>query len=457
MNIEKELFQKYNVAVPRYTSYPPANFFHKDFSQEKCIEFIKASNSENTQNISFYIHIPFCSNLCYYCGCNTIISRNKTKLKTYVESLKKEIFLLKKYMNPERKVSQIHWGGGTPNYLSKELVKDLMQVFDENFEFIENPEIAMECHPAHLTFEYVDALAENKFNRISLGIQDFNSEVLKAVNREESKLPVKDLVNYIKAKNISVNLDFIYGLPFQEEENFKKTIEKAVELSADRLVTFSYAHVPWVKKVQKKLEKFDLPDVNKKTKLFDTALSLLTQNGYYSIGLDHFAKKNDELYKALETKTLHRNFQGYCTLETTGQVYALGVSGISQLNNAYLQNTKELSVYTEAIEKGHFPVEKAYFLNKEEKITRQVIETLMCNLFLDWNKVAKNHNSSVKEIKNTVNYSVEKLKDFESEKLLTFDENTISVNKRGQYFIRNIVSIFDPKLAGSGKRFSKAL
>jgi len=333
---------------------------------------------------------------------------------------------MKKVINSDRKISQIHWGGGTPNYLPLETVKDIMQVFFDNFNFIEKPEIAMECHPGHLTYEYIDGLIETKFNRLSIGIQDFDEKVLKAVNRDNSLIPVKELVQYIKAKGgVSVNLDFIYGLPFQEVENFTRTIKQAIDISPDRLVTFSYAHVPWVKKVQKKLEKYNMPDVTKKTQLFEIAYSLLTKNGYKAIGLDHFAKPADELSTALDSKNLHRNFQGYSTRETTGQVYALGVSGISQLSNAYMQNTKSVKVYTEKINKGLFPIEAIYFLNKEEKITREIIEELMCNLYLNWERVAQNHNLSVKEIKEIVEYSPNLLSDFKSEGLLDFDENTV--------------------------------
>jgi oxygen-independent coproporphyrinogen-3 oxidase len=212
-----------------------------------------------------------------------------------------------------------------------------------------------------------------------------------------------------------------------------------------------------VKKTQEKLEKFILPDVNKKTKLFEIAHKLLTQNGYISIGLDHFAKNDDELNIALENKTLHRNFQGYSTLETTGQVYALGVSGISQLSNAYFQSTKNIEKYQKSIENGKLPIEKVYFLNEEEKIIREIIDELMCNLYLNWEKIAKNHSTTIEKIKEIVEYSAEALKLFEAEKLLIFDENTIEIKPLGQYFIRNIVATFDPKLKNTDKRFSKAL
>jgi len=458
MHIPEELHQKYNVAVPRYTSYPPANFFHSNFSYTECEKQLLLSNEESIQNISFYLHIPFCSQLCFYCGCNTYISKNKKLIEEYVQAIKQEILIMKEFLSPDRKVSQIHWGGGTPNYLSATQIKDVMQVFYDHFSFIEEAEIAMECHPAHLTYSYIDELAQTGFNRISLGIQDFNELVLDAVNREKPAIPVEQLVDYIRSKHqISVNLDFIYGLPFQEKDNFSKTIEKALKIAPDRMVTFSYAHVPWVKKVQKKLEKYDLPNAQLKTTLFEKAYSVLTENGYIAIGLDHFAKSHDELSVAMKNKNLHRNFQGYSTRETTGQVYALGVSGISQLSNAYIQNTKDIKTYLQSVKQGKLAIENVYFLNFEEKVIREVIEELMCNLYLNWDNIAKNHQLEAEEVKSIVEYNKVNLDDFKKEQLLNYNNDEINVSQLGQYFIRNIASVFDVKLKGSQKQFSKSL
>lgn len=325
MNIPTHLLEKYNVPTPRYTSYPPANYFHEDYTNEDVNNALIASNSAHPQNISLYIHIPFCNKLCFYCGCNTIISRENKLMDSYIETLKKEIVLLKSKLDKNRKVSQVHWGGGTPNYLPIEKIESIMSTLNDNFDFIPQAEVAMECHPWHLTYDYVDRSIKIGFNRLSLGVQDFNDKVMESINRNHSEIPIPELVDYIRKQGIDVNLDFIYGLPFQSVETFTETIKQAIEISPNRLVTFSYAHVPWVKKAQKKLEKYDLPDANEKVKLFEVAYDLLTSNGYKAIGLDHFAKETDELYLALDEKKLHRNFQGYCTRETTGQVYALGL------------------------------------------------------------------------------------------------------------------------------------
>ena len=458
MKIPEALLQKYNVPTPRYTSYPPANYFHEGFTAEKNIAALVESNQSEPKNISFYLHIPFCGKLCHYCGCNTIISKDQGMIKNYVETLKKEILIYKNLLDPNRKISQIHWGGGTPNYLPIEEVEGIMAMFFNNFEFTQKPEIAMECHPAHLTFEYVDRLIKSGINRMSLGVQDFESNVMLAVNRDESIIPIDELVEYIKSKgDISVNLDFVYGLPFQTPESFNSTINKAVSANPDRLAIFSYAHVPWLKKAQKKLEKYDLPNAEQKIALFDAAYHVLTENGYVPIGLDHFAKPKDELSIALNTKTLHRNFQGYCTRETTGQVYALGVSGISQLDNAYPQNTKDIRIYKKAIEAGELPVEKVYFVNNDEKIIREVINELMCNNYLSFYRIATKYNITIDKLKTIVTFEEETIKQFEKEGLLIFKEDTIEITDEGQFFMRNIAASFDPKMKTNHKNFSKAL
>jgi len=450
--------EKYNVPTPRYTSYPPANYFSDNVSPKQAEEVILQSNNEKPENLSFYIHIPFCSRNCLYCGCNTVITKDKNKMNDYVKTLKKELSIVAGLIDDNRKISQIHWGGGTPNYLPVEDVEEIMDLFKQRFGFIENPEIAMECHPAHLTYEYLDRLIDAGFNRFSLGIQDFNKKVLETVHRDDTAIPVDELVSYLQdQRNISVNLDFIYGLPFQELASFEKTIKRAIEINPSRLAVFSYAHVPWVKPTQKKLESYGLPGSHEKITMFLAANRLLTQAGYRDIGLDHFAKSDDELTVALNTETLHRNFQGYSTLATTGQVYALGASGISQLNNAYLQNTKDLKKYHSMVEQGLLPIEKGYVLNREEKIIRNIIDELMCNLYLSWDKTAARFNTSPEEVKALTKISAEQLTEFQNEGFITFTDKEVNVTKTGKFFIRNIAAAFDPLMKVSEKKFSKAL
>jgi oxygen-independent coproporphyrinogen-3 oxidase len=458
MIFKASLFEKYNTPTPRYTSYPPANYFKKLKNYSDVIKAITHSNNENPQNISIYIHIPFCGQLCLYCGCNTKITNNKEVMKAYVDTLLKEIDLLKPLLNSDRKISQIHWGGGTPNYLPIEDIQRIMKRLRAHFDFIQTPEIAMECHPAHLTKKYTDELVKLGFNRLSFGIQDFSDKVLDTVHREKPLLPIEEIVAHIKSyKNLSLNLDFIYGLPYQTLNAYKETMQKAVALSPDRLAVFSYAHVPWIKKQQKSLEKYGLPTAEEKIELFQTAYNILSDNEYSAIGLDHFAKPDDELQIALKEKQLHRNFQGYCTLETTGQVYALGVSGISQTASAYLQNTKDINIYTKAINKGKFPVEKIYFVSDAEKIIRHIIEEIMCNMGVSLPDVAKQHQISLDEVYRITQVDFDSLANFEKEGFLSFKNDVLSLTATGQFFMRNIAATFDPTMKNNTKNFSKAL
>ncbi|MDX9881177.1 MAG: oxygen-independent coproporphyrinogen III oxidase [Prolixibacteraceae bacterium] len=458
MIFPEHLIEKYNVPVPRYTSYPPANFFSDTFTSEQYADLIRRSNNDQPENISIYIHIPFCSKICHYCGCNTHLTRNRDLMRIYVDALKKEIGMVAALLDPQRKVSQVHWGGGTPNYLPIEWIEEIMQLIAQKFTYTEKPEIAMECHPAHLDFDYSERLIKTGFNRISLGIQDFDKKVLDTVNRDDSVIPVSELVAFFRRyEHVGVNFDFIYGLPHQNPESFYRTIHKAVELSPDRLVTFSYAHVPWVRRAQKVLEVEGLASPQEKLKMFEAGYNLLKENGYHPIGFDHFAKAGDELTIALANKKLHRNFQGYCTRETTGQVYAFGATGISQLENSYAQNAKDVNSYVGLINQGIFTVEKGYELNDPEKIIRHVINEIMCNQYLDFDEVASKYSVSEKELKQTLDFSEEKLDEFIAEGLVQFGQNKLIVNEAGKLFSRNIASAFDPKLANSGKAFSKSV
>ena len=459
MKIPEKLIQKYNIPVPRYTSYPPANFFHENFGQEQYLKAIEASNREWPENISLYIHIPFCSKLCHFCGCNTQYTRDKEKLGRYVETVKKEIVMVKKRLDPRRKVSQVHWGGGTPNSLPIEMIRGIMDLIHENFEFIKKPEIAIECHPAMLDENYTEQLVLAGFNRFSLGIQDFNKEVLENVNRDAPNVPVKEIVGWIRSfENTGVNLDFIYGLPFQNEKSFSETIEKAVDISPDRMVTFSYAHVPWIKKAQKILEKRGLPEANEKLSMFEAGYKILTENGYTPIGLDHYAKETDDLSIALKNRNLHRNFQGYCTRETTGQVYAFGATGISQLESNYAQNEKNPEKYVELINSGQFTIVKGYHLELQEKIIRHVINEIMCNEYVSFTETAEKFNTSKEKIKSVLKFDKKLFKDFVEDGILEIESGeNFRVTKTGRFFIRNIAAQFDPNLQKETKKFSKAL
>lgn len=455
--INRDLLEKYNYPVPRYTSYPPANFFTEEFGPADYLKAVDESNQWNPQNISIYIHIPFCLKMCYFCGCNSYALRQAEVVEAYHKALIQEIKMVTSRLDKNRKVSQIHYGGGTPNAIPTEYLQEINELLFSTFQFIPDPEIAIEVNPAYLTFEQMTGLKKAGFNRFSLGIQDFDNEVLDAVNRDKAGMPVEDIIAFLKqdSPQMAVNLDFIYGLPKQTAVNFAKTISKAIELKPDRLVTFSYAHVPWVSKIQKKLEKEGLPAADEKIKMFEAAFSLLTQNGYEAIGMDHYANAADELTVARHNKQLHRNFQGYCTRRTTGQVYAFGVTGISQLEGVYAQNTKSIDQYIASINQGELTTIKGYSLTRQQVVVREVITELMCNEQVVWSDLSKLLGSSAEEIKKHTSYNPELLQQFADDGLISLSDEKIQISQQGQLFIRNVAASFDPLIQAGQTNYSK--
>ena len=456
MMVSQKLIEKYNIPVPRYTSYPPANHFYNHFTSHDYLSLIEQSNSNEPNHIAFYIHIPFCTKICYYCGCNACAISKTSKVDEYISALKTEIQKILPLIDKNRKVSQIHFGGGTPNAIGANYLAEINAIFFNAFDFIEKAEIAIECNPAYLDFKYIDGLIEAGFNRFSLGIQDFNLDVLKGVNRQPSSLPVEEFVSYLKSKNsaISVNLDFIYGLPGQTVESFSQTIAKAAKIRPNRLVTFSYAHVPWMKKHQQILEKKGLPSPDEKMEMFLASRKVMLSEGYAAIGLDHYVLPTDELNVALNNGMLHRNFQGYCTRRTTGQVYAFGVSSISQLGRGFSQNIKEVDEYISVIEKGELAVEKGYALSDSQIIVKEVIEELMCNGKLDFEAFTQKHKISIETLYSVTNFSWDKLSDFIVDGLVIRADNILIVTELGALFMRNIAAAFDPEYKQQINKYS---
>jgi oxygen-independent coproporphyrinogen-3 oxidase len=459
MNIAPHLLEKYNVPVPRYTSYPPANHFNEEVTGAEMEELIRTSNNWSPDHIGFYVHIPFCKKICFYCGCNACTLKSTNEVTRYVEALQQEIRLVAKELNQSRKVTQIHFGGGTPNSIPAEMLEEIVRSIRLEFSVSDTAEIAIETNPAYLDEVYIDTLLRVGFNRFSFGIQDFDPEVLKMVNREPSKLPVDQLIAMVKKSNeqAAVNLDFIYGLPGQDETTFRHTMEKAIALQPDRLVTFSYAHVPWLKKHQQILEKRGLPGPEEKTAMFLAGYGALTSAGYKPIGLDHFVQPEDELYQALQNKQLHRNFQGYCTRKTTGQVYALGITGISQLEKAYIQNTKSIDTYVDQLSRGILPVEKGLRVTDAQVVIREVITRLMCNKQLDWNLLSEELQVDLPDLKKILNDDPKQLAEMEADGLLHRTEHDLTVTETGSLFIRNIAALFDPDYRQQVNKYSKSV
>lgn len=453
--MKQSLLEKYNVPVPRYTSYPPANFFTDSFTSADYTSAIEMSNSARPNHISFYLHMPFCRSLCHYCGCNAYAMQKPEAVERYINAVHAEIDLVIKRLDPKRKIAQIHYGGGTPTALPARYLRELNAHLLSAFDCIEHPEIAIECHPGYADEVYLQELLAAGFNRFSLGIQDFDENVLRAVNRKPSLLPVADIFHLLKAHGAKVNMDFIYGLPLQTAAGFAETIRQAAALEPDRLVTFSYAHVPTIYKRQLILEKAGLPVSDEKSRMYTVACDLMESAGYKRIGMDHFVKPEDELYGALLDGRLHRNFQGYCTRRTTGQVYAFGVTGISQLSDAYCQNTKNIPEYIERVNNGKLPIIKGYKLSRAEQITREVIETLMCNYSIDWHAVAEQTGTTVKELRETVGYDEARMQEFQADGLIEYDADHLQITPGGRLFVRNVAASLDILMRNTDKLFSK--
>lgn len=454
--MQSEIIRKYNCPVPRYTSYPPANFFGP-LTEASYLHAIEASNTACQNHISFYIHMPFCRHLCHYCGCHSYPMGNTDTIEAYVRALHQEIDLVAKYLAPGRKISQIHYGGGSPTAIPIQMIRELNAHLLSIAPTIDKPEIAIECHPGYLTANDWQDLMACGFTRYSLGIQDLRESVLKVVGRKPSLMPVGDIIDLLHSKGASVNLDFIYGLSLQTEESFSHTIAQAIKWKPDRLVTFSYAHLPNMFPRQKALSRVGLPTDDEKNHMFETASRQLVAAGYQPIGLDHFVLPDDELSLALSQGELHRNFQGYCTRRTTGQVYAFGVTAISQLDNAYTQNGRDIQTYIDRINSGSLYVERGYLLTPQEKLVRAVVETLMCNYTLNWERLATTMAVTPDQLREACCYDEATMTDMVNDGLLTIEGQQMTVHTEGRPFVRNVAAALDPLMRHNDKQFSKPI
>lgn len=448
---------KYNVSVPRYTSYPPANYF-EPMDSTSYLKAIEDSNQVGSKKLSFYFHFPFCRRLCHYCGCNSyMMPQDKSQVARYVDALHHEIDLVAKHLDPTRPISQIHYGGGSPSVLPTSILQELNEHILSLFPKIEKPEIAIECHPGYLSAADWEALCNSHFTRFSIGVQDTDEKVLKAVGRTPSQMPIPEIVSILHAHGATVNTDFLYGLPYQTPDTFVQDIQKTIEVRPERLVTFSYGHVPWVFKRQQVLEKIGLPQPEVKQQMYDKAAQMLHEAGYQSIGLDHFVLPEDELYQALQNGQLYRNFQGYCTRRTTGQVYAFGVTGISQLDSFYAQNTKSIEEYLVATENDTLSTAKGYQLTPEQRIVKEVIERLMCNYRLQWAHIAKDLGITIEQVKAALHYDADQLQEMADDGIMNLSHEGITMTTEGHPFVRNVAAALDPLMVHTDKKFSKPI
>lgn len=440
-NIDLELIKKYDRPGPRYTSYPTAPQFNDSFTPEKYLdEVIRTNNQENPPDLSLYFHIPFCDTLCYFCGCNMIITRNRERIKEYTRYVKNEIDLLRSFIVEGRQTVQLHWGGGTPTHLNPDEITDLISYINGSFKFSPNAEEGCEIDPRGLTKAHLEALRNGGFNRISMGVQDFDEKVQKAVNRIQPEAMTREVVEWIRQlKFESINLDLIYGLPFQSAESFAKTVEAIIDISPDRIAVFNYAHVPWMKKHMALIKPDDLPLAEEKLEILKMTIEKLTSAGYIFIGMDHFAKPDDELAIALRDKKLYRNFQGYST-HAGADLYGFGITSISQIGRSYSQNVKKENEYFSLLNEGRLPVERGYYLSDDDLLRRHVITKIMCDFELDFGEVEKLYPV---EFEKYFAVSIEGLKEFMDDGLVELKDRKIVVTEMGRLLIRNIAMNFD--------------
>lgn len=445
--VDIEQIKKYDVPGPRYTSYPPANHFKPGLNEEFVIDRLRADN-EAEQDLSLYFHVPFCQTLCWYCGCNTVITKNQSHSATYAGYLEKELRLMSRVVNPRRRVTQIHLGGGTPTFLLPEEIRAIGESLRLHFEIAPDVEAGVEIDPRRLTFDHIAALREAGMNRVSLGVQDFDPQVQAAVNRVQPFERTLEVVEWIRTAGFrSLSVDLIYGLPFQTADSFRKTLDLTLSLDPDRLALFSYAHVPWIKPAQRLLKAETMPDAEMKLAILKLGVETLTREGYAYIGMDHFAKWGDELEIAQREGKLQRNFQGYSTRAGT-DIYGFGVSSISQTRDMYWQNEKDLGRYYARIDEGRLPVANGYALTEEDRIRREVIMRLMCDMKLDFRSMSARLGF---DFENRFQRELGAVGALEADGLVRRLADGFDLTDLGRLLIRNVAMCFDGYLASNAE------
>ncbi|WP_419777902.1 oxygen-independent coproporphyrinogen III oxidase [Malaciobacter marinus] len=454
--IDFKKFEKYSRPGPRYTSYPTAPEFSEEFTHKDLIEFYK--NQDDNRNLSLYIHLPFCRSACYFCGCNVIFTSKEDKKVRYIQYLKKELEILKKHLNTSRVVTQMHFGGGTPTFFSPEQLREVISMLKQTFtNFSDNAEISCEVDPRFFTKEHMDILKDGGFNRLSFGVQDIDPQVQKTIHRVQPYETTQEVMKIARDAGIkSINIDLIYGLPHQTAKSFHNTIEQVIKLNPDRLAVFNYAHVPWLMKTMRKFDESTFAPASEKLVILKDTIDFFTNNGYKMVGMDHFAKPEDELFKAIQKGELHRNFQGYTT-KGGADLIGIGLTSIGNGVDYYAQNYKDLKSYEQALDEGILPTFKGYKLSKDDEIRQFVIMEIMSNFSLNIPRVEKKFNIDFKEyFKN----DLPQLKEFIQAELLSINDEKIQVSPTGTMLIRNICMPFDAylkKIPENKRRFSKTI
>jgi oxygen-independent coproporphyrinogen-3 oxidase len=454
--IDFKKFEKYSKPGPRYTSYPTAPEFHTNFKEEDLIGRFKSQSDDRP--LSLYFHLPFCRSACYFCGCNVIFTSKEDKKVRYIEYIKKEMDILKKHLNTNRLVTQMHFGGGTPTFFSPSQLDEIIDYIKQTFpNFSPDAEISCEVDPRFFTQEHMDVLKKGGCNRLSFGVQDLDPQVQKTIHRIQPLETTQNVVNIARNAGIkSINIDLIYGLPHQTKESFRNTIEQIITLDPDRLAVFNYAHVPWMMKTQRKFDETTFAPPSTKLEILKDTIAFFTEGGYKMVGMDHFAKPEDELFQAISKGELHRNFQGYTT-KGGADLIGIGVTSIGDGVDYYIQNFKKLDEYESAIDAGKLPVFKGYSLNDDDILRQYVIMELMSNFSLNMKRTEEKFGINFKEY---FADALEALKEFADAELLTISEEKIEANETGAMLIRNISMPFDAYLNNipeDKRRFSKTI
>jgi len=451
-----DLIKKYDKSGPRYTSYPTAIQFTEDFSEEDYYQQVKLSNERNTP-LSLYFHIPFCDTICYYCGCNKIVTKNRNHAQPYLDAVYKELALQGPLFKATRIVNQLHWGGGTPTFISHEQMTELMQQTRKYFTLLDDDsgEYSIELDPREVTPASMDLLRKLGFNRVSLGVQDFNPKVQQAVNRIQSYKETRDVILAARKNEFhSISLDLIYGLPLQTVASFNETVDKVLDLEPDRLSVFNYAHLPTMFKTQRQINEFDLPSAEDKLAILQQVTNKLIDAGYEYIGMDHFAKPTDELAIAQKERKLYRNFQGYST-NSDCDLVALGITSIGKVADSYSQNIKTIKEYTEVVDSGKLPVFRGVALTADDVLRREVINQLICHFELNFKTIEDEFDIDFSDY---FSDELMQIKDMETDSLLKLSDEKIVVLPEGKLLIRNICMVFDIYLQkNKEQRFSKVI
>jgi oxygen-independent coproporphyrinogen-3 oxidase len=437
------LVRQYDRPGPRYTSYPTAVEFNERFDEAAYRSRLAAAATAADEPLSIYVHLPFCEERCSYCGCAVIATRKREVAATYLEYVAREAALLAGALGRRRRVIQMHWGGGTPTYLSVEQLRALHGTLSQHFEFLPEAEQAIEIDPRVTTGEQLTVLRELGFNRLSMGVQDFACEVQAAIGRRQSENQTRGLFEFARRLGFeSINIDLVYGLPHQGVPSFSRTLETVVGLRPDRIAVYSYAHVPWLRPSQKAIRIEDLPTPVQKIELIGAAIERFLEAGYVAIGMDHFALPEDDLGVAAAARRLHRNFMGYTT-RPASDVVALGVSAIGDIRGAFAQNVKKLPAYYRALDAGRFPIEKGYALSDDDLVRRHVITELMCNFYLDRADVERRFGVEFDDYFGPELEALRAASGPVAHGLLEITDEALSVTARGRLFVRTICMHFD--------------